>query len=73
LSFSPETGSGEAEMGVPGCGRLGRGGDLPEYVTYSRSSSSKLDILKGPCWGQFGQDGASLGEALDVTSCEAEI
>jgi hypothetical protein len=59
-------------MGAPGCGMLGRGGDLPEYVTYSRSSSGEPEILKGPCGG-LGRNGASLGEAPDVTLGKADI
>jgi hypothetical protein len=65
--------SGEAEMGAIGCGRLERGRDLPEYVTYSRMSSGEPKILKDPREGGLGRNGASLGEATDVTSGEAEI
>jgi hypothetical protein len=61
-------------MGAIGCGRLERGRDLPEYVTYSRMSSGEPKILKDPCGGGgLGRNGASLGEATDVTSGEAEI
>jgi hypothetical protein len=47
-------------MGALRCGRLGRGGDLPEHVTYSRSSSGESENLKGSCGG-LGRDEASLG------------
>jgi hypothetical protein len=51
-------------MAVLGRGCLGRGGDSPEHVTYSRSSSGESEILEGPCKGSVGT--MFLGMALDT-------
>jgi hypothetical protein len=72
LSLSPKIGSGEANMAVLGRGCLGRGGDSPEYVTYSRPSSGESEILEG-LRGELGRDKVLWGWSSIRTSGEAEF